>query len=252
VVNFDARNYRFAGQVGAKTLLGESDSVTLRTAYDHVSARSSGLDANYSSITASSAYDRVLNERTSVGAILTAQHSALRGPGGVTSFTPQVTGTFALSESTSVNGAIGISHARIDDGTSETSSTGLALSAGVCHKGEASRTCAYLSRRQASPSVAGVVRSLAADLSYSRRIGPNENLQLSVGASRYSSEEGVAFVTATHGSYFHVSGAYSRKLRERLHTGVNFSARKFAQDGPDASADLSGSLFLRYRLGDVL
>jgi hypothetical protein len=36
-----------------------------------------------------------------------------------------------------------------------------------------------------------------------------------------------------------------------LFGGINLSGRKLTQNGPDPKADFSGSLFIRYRFGDV-
>jgi hypothetical protein len=44
---------------------------------------------------------------------------------------------------------------------------------------------------------------------------------------------------------------YSRRIGNRWFGGVNLSARKVAQTGPDPDADLGASIFIRYRFGDV-
>ena len=72
-----------------------------------------------------------------------------------------------------------------------------------------------------------------------------------IGANRYtpvSSFVGPSFQRAT---YFRAAADYSRNIGRRLFSGVSLSGRKVAQNGPDPRTDLSASLFLRYRLGDL-
>jgi len=52
-------------------------------------------------------------------------------------------------------------------------------------------------------------------------------------------------------SYMRAVVNYSRKIGDRWFGGVNFSARKVTETGPDPDADLAASIFVRYRFGDV-
>ena len=45
---------------------------------------------------------------------------------------------------------------------------------------------------------------------------------------------------------------YDRKLCQRWAAGVNGGVRKLFQDGPDPKLDLNASIYVRYRLGDLL
>ena len=44
---------------------------------------------------------------------------------------------------------------------------------------------------------------------------------------------------------------FSRRIGQRLSVGADIGARALRQDGPDPDTDISGSLFVRYRLGDL-
>jgi hypothetical protein len=40
-------------------------------------------------------------------------------------------------------------------------------------------------------------------------------------------------------------------INDRLSAGANVAARKLTLFGPDPKADVGGSIFVRYRVGDV-
>ena len=198
-------------------------------------------------------YDRELNERTSVGSIVTVRQSDYDGPGNVRVITPQVTGRLNLSEQTTLNGAIGISLARIDDGMMITNSTGIAANASMCHAGQNGQFCASVARDQQTSSIGGPVRLTSASLSYGRKIDANQSLQLSVSAARYSPSVRSFVVPLAIGrsTYLNAAASYSRKLGSRWYSGLNVSTRKLYRYGTDPKPDTSGSIFLRYRLGDL-
>jgi hypothetical protein len=77
-------------------------------------------------------------------------------------------------------------------------------------------------------------------------------LALSLSADRYSNPVIlVAGASFTHATSARAVVNYSRKISNRWFGGVNLSARKVTETGPDPDADLSASLFIRYRFGDV-
>jgi hypothetical protein len=55
----------------------------------------------------------------------------------------------------------------------------------------------------------------------------------------------------TRATYVRAVADYSRHIGNRLFGGFELAARKLTQSGPDPDADVSASLFLRYRLGDL-
>ena len=57
--------------------------------------------------------------------------------------------------------------------------------------------------------------------------------------------------TFSRSNYYRAAADYTRKIGGRLFAGVNVSARKVTEAGLDPDADFSGSLFIRYRFGDV-
>ncbi len=89
-----------------------------------------------------------------------------------------------------------------------------------------------------------------AGVDYSRQLTADSAVALSAGVDHYSN--GISVVPGRNfpnETYYHAAGEYSRNIGRRLFAGANVSARKLAGGG--ANADVSGSLFIRYRLGDV-
>ena len=93
---------------------------------------------------------------------------------------------------------------------------------------------------------------MAVGVDYSRRLDADQTIRFSLDGSRYSSPTsfitGQTFSTAT---YVRAAADYTRRLGNRWFAGATVAARKLTERGPDPKADLSGSLFIRYRLGDL-
>jgi hypothetical protein len=245
--------YGLSGQGGAQVTSSPREVWTFRSGYSRTMFRGTALDRTYSDFFGSAAYDRKIDQRTTFGGILTARQSLYDGPGNVRVITPQVTVRKSLSPQTDFTAALGVSFARIDDGVTVHRSTGLAANGSLCHSGQSDRICASVSRDQQVSSIIGPVTSLGANVDYVRKIDANQSLQLTVGASRSSRPFTtlIAPLSTSRSDYVTAAGSYSRRLGNRWFTGVNVSYRKLYQAGPDPKADVGGSFFVRYRLGDV-
>ncbi|MEO7787373.1 MAG: hypothetical protein ABIR77_06055, partial [Sphingomicrobium sp.] len=214
--------------------------------------RGTSFDNSYNIFLASMAYDRRLNARTSIGEIVSVQSTDYDGPGSVLVITPQATARMSLSDNTDISGAVGVSFATVKNGLVTRRSTGLAFSGSLCHRGESDQLCASVARDQQTSTIAGPVSTLSAGLTYSRRLDAKQTVQLSASGSRYSAQDsGLGpLVVSGNSTYFNGGVAYTRQLGPRLSTGGNLSTRRLFRDGVDPKADVSGSLFLRIRLGD--
>jgi hypothetical protein len=82
-----------------------------------------------------------------------------------------------------------------------------------------------------------------------KRLDEDQTIQLAASYIHYSSDFEV--LENLDSNYFDLAGSYSRRIGNRLSAGADLTARKLAQDGPDPEMDISGSLFVRYRLGDI-
>ena len=131
-------------------------------------------------------------------------------------------------------------------------STGAAANVSLCNAGEHSHLCARAAIDQSAATVAGPAKNISAGIDYSRQLDAGSSIQFSLDGSHYSSP--ISFVsgrTFSTSTYYRAAASYTRQFRPRLFGGVNLSARKLSERGPDPNADFSGSLFIRYRFGDL-
>jgi len=246
------KEYQFSAHGGAEFALSPRDDVSVSTGLERTVFHSGFADTSYTTVPVTLAYDRQLSERTTVGARITAQDTEYNGPASVRMYTPQLTGRLLLSPTVSLNGAVGVSFARIDDGISTRHTTGLAANANLCSTTESGQLCGYLAVDQETATAAGPAKSISGGVSYSKRLDADSTLALSVNVNRYSSPTSVIIGQLfSQATYYRASGEYSRRIARRWFGGVDLAARKLAQAGPDPKTDFSASLFIRYRFGDI-
>jgi hypothetical protein len=247
-----ARSYRATAHVGAQLALGARDYATATSGVEHYVTKNGSFDTRYTTVPVSIGYERQISARTTVGGRLAAAYTQYNGPANVRVITPQVTIQTVLSERLTLNGAAGISFARTDDGIDTRSSIGPSANMGLCYRGDLDNLCARAAIDEQNATSAGPARNVSIGVDYSRQLDANQTIGLSLAASRYSNPtpivSGFAFSRAT---YVRAAGDYSRRIGNRLFAGASVSGRKIGRDGPDPKADVSGSLFLRYRLGDA-
>lgn len=252
------RSYRLRANGGGQLLLSARDSVDFSTGIEHDVLKSGGsLDTRYTSVPVALGYSRQLNERTNVGARVVGQFTHYSGnlANGVANarvITPEITAQMRLSQTLTFSGDVGASFSSVDDGIRTRHSTGLAADANLCSVTDRSTFCGHASIHQQAATSAGPARVVSVGVDYSRRLTADDTLQFSLNGDRYSNP--VILVTGqsfTRATYARAVVNYSRRIGDRLFGGVNLSARKVAQSGPDPDADVSASVFIRYRFGDV-
>ena len=245
------KHYSFAADAGGQVLLSARDSLNFSSGVERSIFRSRLDDTSFWTIPASIGYNRQISSRASAGIQVSFLHTDYSGPQRITTVTPQLTAQFHFSERLSLNGALGASFSSIDDGLSTRHSTGVAANVSLCNAGEQSHLCARAEVDQTVATVAGPAKNISGGVDYTRQLDVGSSIQFSLDASHYSSPasfvSGNAFTTST---YYRAAASYSRQIGSRLFGGVNLSARKLSESGPDPKADVSGSIFIRYRLGD--
>jgi hypothetical protein len=244
--------FSVAGHAAADFSLGSRDSLSLSGGVERVVFHSGPTRSNYIRIPLSLGYNRQLTARTYVGARVTADETDYNGPFKSRSITPQLTVRTLLAPRISLDGAIGVAFSRFENGVTTTDSTGLSAQVSLCGQGETSYYCARFFADQQTATTAGPAKSVGGSIDYSKRLDANQTISLSAGLTHYSTPFSVvAARTFSSSTYYRLAGSYSRQLGSRLFGGVNLAARKVTQNGPDPKTDLSASLFIRYRFGDV-
>ena len=250
-LSIGGRTFRVSSNVGAQWSMSTRDFLNASSGLEYVKFDGS-VDSHYVSVPVSIGWDRQLSTRTTVGGRVSARYTDYGGPGDFRSISPALTFQTALSANVSLVGNIGVSFAETDDGTTTSHSTGLTANISACSRGDRESFCGRASIDQQAATVAGPARTIDVGVDYSRQLGPDDSIRLSVNATRFSSP--VIFTTFpsfSRSSYVRGAADYSRRIGDRLFGGVNVSARKVTRNGPDPRADFSGSLFIRYRLGDL-
>lgn len=252
-VTLTGRTYRFNAHAGAQISSSERDTWNVGAGIGHTRRRGDIVETDETDFFGSVAYSRRMSERSTLGFQLAFQQAEFDGPEELRLVTPQITGSVALSQNTHVSGAVGASIASSDDGIERHTSTGLAGNLALCRSGEAEQLCASISRNQQIAAGTGALNSLAATLSYSRSFGRDQAVQLSATAARFSNRVNSLddqFAIGRSTSLL-ASAAYSRRLSDRWSAGATVSGRRISQSGAGPRADVSASIFVRYRLGDL-
>jgi hypothetical protein len=246
------KQYRASAHIGAQMSLSARDSLSVSTGADHVISKNGLIDTNYTSIPVSLGWNRQLDPRTTVGVSVNAITTDYEGPARVRTITPQLTMTKQLSQRLTVSGAIGVAFSSITDAVATRHTKGLSGDIDVCWRGESDNFCGRFSVDQTTATALGPAKSMNLSVDYSKRLGPDDTLQLSASLNRYSNP--VSFVsgqTFSRSTYARLAADYSRKIGNRLFAGADLTARKLVLAGPDPKADVTGTLFVRYRLGDI-
>jgi hypothetical protein len=254
------RQYRLSGNVGASIRSGERGTISLSGGAQHLFFTGRSSPDDYNIFFASGGYTTQLSERTSVGGTLYLQRQDFKGSSYSNIVNPTLTLHTQLRPSLTADAGVGVMIVnRHDNGDSSTYVTP-SFSAGLCSNTKFSTWCAHISRDAASALNSGISTSggtttitTSGSLTYFRRLGEKDTLQASLSASRYSSPSRLS-TSSNNFSTTYVSGVvgYDRKLGQRWATGVNGGVRKLFQDGPDPKLDLNASIYVRYRLGDLL
>ncbi len=247
------RTYRLAGQVGAQLALSPRDSLTFSSGAERTIFRGLQSDNDFVGLFGSVGWNRLLNERASAGAKVDVRHSDYSRGRSSRQIIPQLTGRLQISERLELSGAAGVSFAQNDDGFDTENSVGLTFNGSICGRGEVQSYCAQLARNHQSDTIAGPSVSQSFDLSYSRRIDQNQSIQLTAGASRQNQRfnESTELTPIGRQTYLRAAANYTRNIGPRWLTGANVAARSLRRDGSDPKPDLSASLFVRWRVGDL-
>lgn len=248
-ITFSGHQYRFYGQGGASIQTSERGTLTLSAGAQYLMYSNDFLD-DYTTLFGTVSYDHTLSERTTVGFSVSGDHTEYKNSSdSSTIISPTLNATTHLSEDWTASAGIGVSFTKVDRGGNSKSSTDLALHGSLCRSNEQERLCANVSRYSHSSGIASIVTSTQAGVDWYRKLDPMQTIQLSAGYTHYVQDDVLG--DEIKSNYFRAAASYDRRFNERFSVGGELSARAFHQTGPDADNDYGGTLFLRYRLGDL-
>jgi hypothetical protein len=247
--SFSGRQYRVYGQAGASIRTSSRSNLSLSGGAQRIMYTSDFFD-DYTTVFGNGSYDYSLSERTTLGANVGIRRTDYdNSSDGTTIINPGVTIRTRLSEYWDVSAGIGASFADVERGGVGNTSANLSFNGSVCHTTENDRFCGRVARLSNSTSRSALVTSTSVGLDWFRKLDQDQTLQVSASFIRYVSDQDLGDNLKTH--HFRLAGSYSRRISGRLSAGADVGVRALRRDGPDPDTDVSGSLFVRYRLGDL-
>jgi hypothetical protein len=247
--SFAGRQYRAFGQGGASFGLDERSSVTVSGGGSRVWFTADLLN-DYTTLFANGAYNRQLSQRTTVGFNVAVNRTQYDDSGdNSTIITPTVNIRTQLSEFWDVRASVGASFSSSERAGQNDHSTGLSVDSAICNNTETERLCGRVTRNSTSLSRGALVTTTTVGVDWFKNLDEKQTVQLSASASRYSSDDALA--SNFKSTHWRAAANYSRVISTRLSGGADLGIRRLSTEGPDPDTDLSGSIFLRYRLGDL-
>lgn len=252
--SFNGRQYRFYGQGGAAIQTSARGSVLISGGAQRVTYTNSLLN-DYTTFFADGSYGYSLSERTTVGFSLGAHRTEYDNSSDHTTIiNPALTVRTRLSEDWNASAAVGVSFAQVDRGPINDNSTNLSLRGSVCHDSETERLCGRVSRYAQTSATSSLVTTNSVGVDWYKKLDQAQTIQLSASFVRYSADEIVGNVVEDNVKTRHlrVAGSYARRINDRLSGGADVGVRSLHRElAPDPRTDFTGSVFLRYRLGDL-
>ncbi len=246
---FSGRHYVFSGQGGAAITATERSSIGVSGGAQRTVFTGNGLD-DYTTVFGSGSYNHTLSERTTVGASLNVRRTEYDDSDDrATIINPAATIRTRLSEQWDASASAGVLFANQDfDGDSGTS-TSLSFSGSLCRTVEYERLCGRVAREAYSAARSSLLRTTSVEVDWFRRLDEGQTVQLSASIARFRGDDVTREELRTQ--HYRLAASYSRRITPRLSAGTDVGVRRLTLEGPDPDTDLSGSVFLRYRIGDL-
>lgn len=247
--DFGGRTYRIFGRAGANIQTGARTSVSISGGASRAIFTGAGLN-DYTSLFANGSYNLTLSERTTVGASLgltrteydnSSDHSTI--------ISPAATLRTQLRENLSASVALGVTFASVDRAAGNFHSTNISVNGSLCKTGETERLCGRISRYAQTSATTALVTTSSVGVDWEKQLDAAQTIQLSASAVHYAAEDLLNVKQTTN--YYRVAASYSRRINDRLSGGVDLGARSLHRSGIDPDTDISGTVFVRYRIGDL-
>jgi hypothetical protein len=243
------RSNRIRAGLGAEYQRTEVDIIAGDVEIAQTSFGDEQILSDFRSYSGTLGYARSLSERTRVGARVSAQIIDYDLSGSTSSVVqPQLTLDTQLDPLWSLKAAAGLLFVNTEQDGRSSDSIGFSANVTGCRKAERSALCLQFQRDAAPSGLGEVLTRTSGSVDYSYRLGERSNLRAHADISRV---EGSDFADRDSLTYGNASAAYDRELTKRLSGGVSVAYRDIYGLERNVSADVSGQLFVRARLGSV-
>ena len=249
IFSFSGRQYRLYAQGGAAIRTGPRGNLSFSGGAQRIFYTDEFFD-DYTTIFANGAYNHSLSDRTTVGFNVGARRTDYdNSSDNSTIINPGISIRTRLSEHWDASAGVGVSFSDVERTGNSSNSTSLSFNGSLCNTTENDRFCGRVSRYANSTSRSALVTTTSVGVDWFRKLDAAQTIQLSASVARYVADDELDENFKTN--HFRLAGSYSRRVSGRLSAGADVGLRSLRRDGPDPDTDVSGSLFVRYRLGDL-
>ena len=245
--NRNRRSYRVNGNIGATFRVSERDDITLSGADEQVFYDKDSRDLNVNVASAQASWNRRVDERTGFGARLSGQEANYHTPGESASvYSLQATLNRQVAEGWSATIAAGATYAIRRSITGDSHSVGPAVDANICHTSPQERFCGQVSRSVQTALGQDALTQTSVGADYYRKLNANDTIQARAGLTHFGSRADSPKI-----NYVSAGVNYNHRFSDRLSGGGDLGVRDLYQRGRDVPFDVTGLLFIRYRIGDI-
>lgn len=249
---YGQRSETLFANVGLTTALSPRDSLSFSGRASRASYPNSAFASqSYDNYGGGVSYLRAISANTSIGLSVDAfwsdyRHSAF---GDGSRISPAAILQTRLAPRVALSVSLGVTLSDTELAVGSVKDTSLYANASLCHRGERSTLCASGSRSVAPSSITGTSLVTAAGVSYNYRIDSRSTL--SAGVSYSSARSLLTGFAGQDVDYGHANLGYSRQLTQRLSAFVSAGYSDSFDSLIVRNANYSGSVGIRYRLGDL-
>jgi hypothetical protein len=249
IFSFSGRQYRVYAQGGAAIRVSPRGSLSLSGGAQRIFYTDEFFD-DYTTVFGNGSYNHSLSDRTTVGFNVGVRRTDYdNSSDNSTIINPGISVHTRLSEYWDVSGGVGVSFSDVERNGDNSNSTSLSFNGSVCNTTENDRFCGRVSRYSNSTSRSALVTTTSLGVDWFRKLDAAQTIQLSASVVRYVADDELDDNFKTN--HFRLAGSYSRTISGRLSAGADVGVRALRRDGVDPDTDFSGSLFVRYRVGDL-
>lgn len=249
IFSFSGRQYRLYAQAGAAIRTSERGSLSLSGGVQRIFYTDEFFD-DYTTLFGNGGYSHSLSDRTSIGFNVGLRRTDYdNSSDSSTIINPGISIRTRLSEYWDASAGVGVSFADVARDGFSSNSTSLSFNGSICNTTENDRFCGRVARYANSTSRSALVTTTSVGVDWFRKLDAAQTIQVSASVVRYESDDELDEDLDTN--HFRLAGSYSRRISGRLSAGADVGVRALRRTGPDPNTDVSGSLFVRYRLGDL-
>lgn len=202
--------------------------------------------SEYSNISQSASYSRVINSRFNAGASVSVARINYFGNefGDAVIISPSLNGSLKVARRWTLSGGVGFSSSRVNIVGGKLKSTDLSANLSACRTDTRTNWCVNGSRSTGASSFDGVRTTTSFGTSYSYKLSPRDTISASGGYSRSAAPQ---FSTRGATSYLSATTNYSRRFSSRISGQLTggFARSTFAGTRSNAYA----SIGINYNFG---